>query len=752
MKQFPSKDQVVTWIKENPSKTTKRDIAKAFGIKGAARIELKRLMKELTEEGHLQRRRRPPKTSSELPPVSVLRVAQVDGSGDLWAEPMEWASKAPKPRILFIAGRDDPALAEGDRILCRLAPSSQEDVDFEARLIRRLGGGPEKIVGIYRVGSEGARIKPVDKRSDKEWHVPKDEANGAKEGELVEAEQIGPKSRMGLPLARITAVLGDPMAPKSISLIAIYEHGIPNEFPQEVIAQAEAAAPVELGARRDLRDLPLFTIDPSDARDHDDAICAAPDDDPKNEGGHIVWVAIADVAHYVQPGSALDIEARKRGNSSYFPDRVVPMLPDALSGDLCSLHEGVDRACVALRIVLNAKGRKLDHAFYRGLMRSPASLSYEQAQAAHEGMYDAATQPLAGPIADLFAAYASAVKARNERQPLNLDLPERKIVLSDEGVVTSVDFRARFDAHKLVEEFMVMANVCAAETLESQRRDLMYRVHEEPSPEKLDALRETADAAGLQLAKGQVLKTAHINKLLKAAEDTEDAEIINMSVLRSMTQAYYAPKNLGHFGLNLQRYAHFTSPIRRYADLIVHRALISGHGWGDDGLSADEAAQLVETGEWISTTERRSMLAERDTTDRYLAAFLQDRVGAEFAGRVSGIAKFGLFVKLDETGADGIIPISHLGNEYWVYNDRDRTLRGDQSGRIIAMGMAAKVSLVDATAITGGLTLELLELDGKPMPKGGNRRRGKGGMGRKMGKARTKAAKHKKKVKRKQRG
>jgi ribonuclease R len=378
---------------------------------------------------------------------------------------------------------------------------------------------------------------------------------------------------------------------------------------------------------------------------------------------------------------------------------------------------------MAVRIVLNSKGKKLGHEFFRGIMRSPASLSYEQAQAAHQGDYDEATKPLAGPIADLFAAYASASKERNARQPLHLDLPERQIVLSDEGVVTSVAFKERFDAHKLVEEFMVTANVCAAETLEAKKQQLLYRVHEEPSPEKLDVLREVADAAGLQLAKGQVLRTQDLNKLLDAAKGSEDAEVINITVLRSMKQAYYSPDNMGHFGLNLRRYAHFTSPIRRYADLIVHRALIAAHGWGDDGLTADDVENLTQTGEWISETERRSMLAERDTTDRYLAAFLSERVGAEFEGRVSGIAKFGLFVKLLETGADGIIPLSQLGREYWRYIERDGSLKGDDSGRIISVGMPCKVSLVDATAVTGGLTLEMLELEGKPMPKGGSGKR-----------------------------
>ncbi|PLS20034.1 ribonuclease R [Neptunicoccus cionae] len=723
MKQLPTKEQVLEWIKDNPGKSSKRDVARAFGIKGSDRIELKRILKDLTEEGHIEKKKRNYTGAGELPPVSVMMVLPPDENGDLFAKPLEWDGEGDGPRALIMAKKGDPALGANDQVLLRLSPSNDPDVKYEGRLIRRIGSGPQRILGIYRVGSEGGRLVPVDKKADREFIVPGAEAGGAKDGELVEAEQIGKQRHAGLGKARIVERLGDPMAPKSISLIAIHQHGIPDHFPDDVIAEAEAAKPVALGKRKDLRHLPLFTIDPSDARDHDDAICAIPDDDPKNEGGHVVWVAIADVAHYVRPGSQLDKEARKRGNSSYFPDRVVPMLPDALSGDLCSLHEGVDRACIAVRIVLNAKGRRLHHEFHRGLMRSPASLSYEQAQAASKGTYDSATEPLAGPINDLFAAYASATKARNERQPLNLDLPERQIVLSDEGVVTSVAFRERFDAHKLVEEFMVTANVCAAETLEQKRQPLLYRVHEEPSPEKLESLRETAESAGLSLPKGQVLKTSNLNKLLDAAAGTEDAEVINLTVLRSMTQAYYGTDNFGHFGLNLKRYAHFTSPIRRYADLLVHRALISAHGWGDDGLRPEDVEGLSDTGDWISQTERRSMLAERDTTDRYLAAFLSERVGNEFSGRVSGIARFGLFVKLDETGADGMIPLSNLGREYWVYDHENKSLRGDRSGRVISVGMPATVRLAEAAPMTGGLLLELIEVGGKPMPKGESGRR-----------------------------
>jgi ribonuclease R len=555
---------------------------------------------------------------------------------------------------------------------------------------------------------------------------------------------------MGLPRARVRDRLGDPSAPKAVSLIAIHQHGIPDEFPDKVIAEADAMKPAGLKGREDLRDLALITIDPWDARDHDDAVYAHADDDPENPDGHIIWVAIADVAHYVRPGSALDIEAKKRGNSSYFPDRVVPMLPDRLSADLCSLHEGVPRPCIAVRMQIDAHGEMIAHRFVRGMMRSAASLTYEQVQAAMDGVPDDKTAPLLEPvIRPLYAAHAALARARHRRQPLDLDLPERKVVLSDEGKVTSVRFAERLDAHRLIEECMVLANVAAAEALGARNSPLLYRVHEEPPAEKLDALREVAEAAGLVLARGQVLRTAHLNALLHAARDTDHSEVINMSTLRAMTQAYYAPQNFGHFGLSLRAYAHFTSPIRRYADLIVHRALISAHGWGRDGLSAAEIEVLDVTAQHISDTERRSMVAERDTNDRYLAAFLSERLGEEFTGKISGIARFGVFVKLDETGADGLVPMRALGREYFHFDRERGTLMGADTGRVISLGQRVTVRLAEAAPVSGGLTFELIDIEGAQVPRGPSGAQGKPPR-RKIGAARRKSAKLRRKAARKQ--
>ncbi|MEK6216326.1 MAG: ribonuclease R, partial [Boseongicola sp.] len=672
----------------------------------------------------------------QLPPVSVLQVQEPNADGDLFARPLEWEGEGEEPRILLVLRDADPALGAGDRILGRLTAVKGDDHSYEGRLIRRIGTNPQKLLGVFRKSVDGGHILPIDKGVAREWRVPQDAVNGAKDGELVEAEQIGPKDRLGLPKAKVITRLGDPSAPKAVSLIAIHQHAIPDEFPDEVVAEADAMAPVGLSGRKDLRELPLVTIDPADARDRDDAVLAYGDDDPKNEGGFVLWVAIADVAHHVRPGTALDREARKRGNSTYFPDRVVPMLPDRLSGDLCSLHEGVPRACVAARIRINSKGEKVDHEFHRGLMVSAASLNYEEVQAAIDGNPNERTGPLLDTVLrPLFSAYDALTKARARRQPLALDLPERRIVLDDDGRVRSVAFKDRLDAHRLIEEFMVLANVAAAEALIAKRQPLLFRVHEEPAPEKLDALREIVQAEGLTLAKGQVLRTEHLNRLLEAARDTDAAELINLATLRSMTQAYYTPQNFGHFGLALKAYAHFTSPIRRYADLIVHRALVTAHGWGDDGLASDEIDRLEQTGTHISETERRSMVAERDTKDRYLAAFLSDRIGAELTGRISGIQRFGAFVKLDETGADGLVPVRSLGSEYFHFDGESQTLSGSDTGLTLGLGQRVTVRIAEAVPVTGGLMLELIEIDGKAPKRGPVRRRGKGPVRRKATKA-----------------
>ncbi|MEL6978412.1 MAG: ribonuclease R [Pseudomonadota bacterium] len=718
--QIPGRDDLIAYIKAQPAGVGKREIAKAFNLKGADRVELKRMLRELAEEGVIEkggkRFQDHDRDPSRLPPVTLLEAGAADADGELTAQPANWDPENGRaPRIVLAPARkSDPALGPGDRFLGRLEPlADDERYAYQARIIKKLGRGARRVLGLFRATGKGGRLLPVDKRQADEFEVEPGAVGGARDGELVEAEVL-PGRRFGLAKARVLDRLGDPSAPKAISLIAIHEQGIPLDFPEAALGEASRAAPLTeaaLTAREDLRHLDFVTIDPADARDHDDAVYAEPDGDPSNTHGWVVWVAIADVAAYVTPGSALDQAAASRGNSAYFPDRVVPMLPEALSADLCSLHEGVDRPCLAVRMRLSEDGRKIGHSFHRGVMRSRASLTYEQAQAAWEGRPDDRAAPLVDPvITPLYQAYHAAQTAREARAPLDLDLPERKVDLNAEGQVAAIRFRDRFDAHRLIEEFMILANVCAAESLEAARTPLLFRVHEEPNPEKIEALREILDSIDIPFAKGQAITTQRLNQALETAAHGEHAELVNMSVLRAQTQAYYNPENFGHFGLALRAYAHFTSPIRRYADLIVHRGLIKALGLGEDGLSLADAEGLAATAQHISMTERRAMTAERDTTDRYLAAYLADREGAQFEGRISGVQRFGLFVKLTESGADGFIPIGSLGAEYFHHDAEGARLVGERSGVELQLGMTVRVRLREATPVTGGLVFELLDL------------------------------------------
>ena len=492
--------------------------------------------------------------------------------------------------------------------------------------------------------------------------------------------------------------------------------------------EAEEAQPATLKGREDWRDLPLVTIDPPDAKDHDDAVHAAPDPDPNNKGGYIVHVAIADVAFYVRPGSALDRDALTRGNSVYFPDRVVPMLPERISNDLCSLVPGEPRGALAVRMVIGPDGRKRSHSFHRVLMRSAAKLNYAQAQAAIDGRPDDTTGPLLEPILKpLYAAYALVKLARDERDPLDLDLPERKILLKPDGTVDRVIVPERLDAHQLIEEFMILANVAAAEMLEKKALPLIYRVHDEPSQEKVHNLQEFLKTLDLPFAKTGALRPALFNRVLGQVRGEDYEPLVNEVVLRSQAQAEYSAENYGHFGLNLRRYAHFTSPIRRYADLIVHRALIRALGLGEGALPETETLEtLSEVAAQISVTERRAMKAERETADRLIAHFLADRIGATFQGRISGVTRAGLFVKLSDTGADGLIPIRTLGTEYFNYDETRHALVGSRSGAMHRLGDVVDVRLVEAAPVAGALRFELLS-EGQVIPRGRKRDGGREG-------------------------
>jgi ribonuclease R len=716
---LPSKQDILDYLRTAPPKAGKREIARAFAIKGGDRIALKSLLAEMAGEGLLAGNRKGFKERGHLPPVAALEIVARDADGELIAEPVVWdAGEGPRPRVLVLAPRSgrgaaEPALGQGERILARLTRLDGADVlgyRYEAEPIKRLAREQRRLIGIFRAKTDGGGglIDPVDRKELRQWPVAPGEQGGARSGDLVRFE-LSRTHRYGVPEARVVETLGNPQDQRKISLIAVHAHGIPDEFPPAVLAEVKDLEPPSLAGRTDLRALDLLTIDPLDARDHDDAVHAAPDADAGNSGGWVVHVAIADVAHYVRPGTRLDHEAQIRGNSVYFPDRVVPMLPERISNDLCSLREGEERPCLAVRLVFDRHGNKKSHAFLRAIMRSAAKLAYEEAQAAIDGKPSTKCKPLVqSALEPLWAAYRALAQARDRRAPLDLDLPERKIVLDAEGKVARVTRPERLEAHRLIEEFMIQANVAAAETLEAKRAPVVYRVHDAPSKEKLTALREFLETLGLKLPGAGALQAGDFNRVLQRAKSMPVADLVNEIVLRSQSQAVYAVENIGHFGLHLSRYAHFTSPIRRYADLLVHRSLVRALGFGAGGLREEDAARLPDIAQAISEAERRAMAAERETTDRLIAAHLADRVGAEFAARVSGVTRAGLFVRLADTGADGFVPAATIGGDYWRHHEDAHALVGDRTGVSYRLGDDVRVRLVEAIPTAGALRFEML--------------------------------------------
>ena len=723
---FPTREQVLAFIRESTTPVGKREIARAFQITGDQRPALKVLLADLSRSGAVDKGRgrkvAPPRALAE---VAIIEIYALDDDGDLLCRPIDWREKGDPPRILMRANQRGAAdLGIGNRALAQLKRLSPDF--YEARPIRKLEGSTARILGIFERSGSQAKVRSTDKRNRTDLTVLPANEGGAEPGELVVAELL-PAVRLGLRQARVVARLGNGTDPGAISLIAIHSRNLPTEFSEAAVKEAERATVPDLKGREDLRDIPLVTIDGEDARDFDDAVWATPDTDMNNEGGWHLLVAIADVAHYVRPGSALDHEAYRRGNSVYFPDRVVPMLPEALSNGLCSLKPHEPRACLAYHLFIDAKGRLIRHRIVRGLMRSAARLTYEQVQAAVDGAPDDTTGPLVEPVLKpLYGAFDALLKARQERGTLELDLPERKVILDKAGKVTAIVPRARLDSHRLIEEFMIAANVAAAEDLEERKQPGLFRIHDRPDPVKLEAVRSFIAGIGhaLALAKGQVITPAQLTRLLTQAKELPEAQLISDVVLRSQAQAIYSDKNIGHFGLALRRYAHFTSPIRRYADLIVHRALIRSWKLGNDGLDDAALPRLAEIGEHISMTERQAAEAERESIDRYTASFLAERIGATFSGRISGVARFGLFVRLDETGADGIVPVSSLPDDYYIHEEAKHRLIGRNTSRVFRLADRVTVKLLEADGMTGSTVFQLLGDSGQELPRGRPQSRG----------------------------
>lgn len=730
-----SRESVLAAIAAMGGSGDKRSLARRLNVPMDQKAQLRRILAELESEGLLGRSGRKGFASAQaLPETGVFEIMDRDPDGELLAR-LSGRDGLMGPSVRVAPGdqramRGEAAIGLGDRVLARIEREGDEPI---ARIIKRVGQSAQSVMGVFHALADprargAGRIAPADRKMRYDLLVDAADTLGAVEGDLVLCELFPASGRPhGPKRARVRERIGRMEDPRAASILAIHAHGIPLGFSEDVLAEAAAArgpslkglVPLETacgekarktsGGRVDLRALPLITIDPEDARDHDDAVFAQLDQDARNPGGWRVWVAIADVAAFVPAGSKLDQAALKRGNSTYFPDRVAPMLPERLSADLCSLREGEARACLAVEMIFDSSGIKRGHRFMRAIMQSAAKLTYAQAQAAFENAPDEKTAPLMqGILMPLWAAYACLRQGRDARQPLEIASSEFRIQFGPDGEVIGVRKRETLEANKLIEELMIQANVCAAESLEAKAQPLIYRVHDQPSKEKIAALADFLATLDLNWAKGQTLSPARFNALLRIARAGEHADIVNEVVLRSQSQAIYSPENIGHFGLNLAKYAHFTSPIRRYADLVVHRALIRALRLGGDGLTPEDGEKLEQTAEHITNCERRSMAAEREAIERYIAAFLAQRVGAVFAGRISGVTRFGAFVKLNETNADGIVPMSQLGRERFFHDPNVHALVGERTGVRYQLGQAVEVRLLEAVPISGGLVFEML--------------------------------------------
>lgn len=713
MEKLPNKAEILSFINENPDQSSKREIAKAFNLKGDSRIWLRDILRELKDKNRRSKQRKRVINKEKLPPVALVKISGRDEDGSLIAQPLEWENDS-KPNIEIHSFHriKGASIGIGDHVLVKIFQNkTSQSSPYTGRIIRKVNASPKSIFGVVqKLKNDQWRLDPIERTTD---GLIIDSSGifskmQIETGDLVEVE-VKKNTGYGLKTAQIKNVLGHIDSEKTLSMIALLAKGIPYIFPEDVLRQVKHLKPANGENREDWRQLPLITIDPLDAKDHDDAVYATRDKDPANPGGWIIVVAIADVSYYVKTGSALDKEALKRGNSVYFPGYVVPMLPERISNNLCSLREKKERPALAVRMVFDANGNKRKHSFHRVMVRVIAKFSYQEAQSAIDGNINEKTAPFfESALQPLWESYRCLKIARDRRQPLELEIAERKIILDQNGCIKDVVNEPHLEAHHLIEEFMIQANIAASETLKEHHQPFIYRIHDKPSLAKQEILRNFLQSLGISLSRGAELTSARFNNILAKVMNTKQQELVNQIILRTQSQAEYNPQNIGHFGLNLRNYTHFTSPIRRYADLIIHRALIKALKLGNDQLTEAQEQNLAEISTQISLYERRAMIAERETIDRLVAHYLTNKIGRIFTGRISGVTKAGLFISLDKLNTDGFVHITTLKNDYYYFDEIQHILIGKRSQKGYQLSDIVEVKLITVQPFAGALCFELL--------------------------------------------
>ena len=605
--------------------------------------------------------------------------------------------KAPREADVYVSAVNMKEALHGDRVVARIERTTAKGA--EGRIIRVLERATQRIVGRFESdGRFGGNVIPFDRRVLQELFIPEGEFGDAKPGQMVLAEITRPPTATRNPAGRVLAVLGRLEDPGVDLLVIMAKYGLPDAFPPDVEAEATRVPtevrPEDIAGRTDFRPWDTVTVDPETARDHDDAISL----DRLNEGGWRLAVHIADVAHYVRPGSLLDQEAYLRGTSVYFPDRVVPMLPHALSSNICSLVEAQERLTQSVVLDLDARGVVKKVTYHDGVIKSRAKMSYQQVQKIVDG--DPALRARFAPLVALFERMDELAKLmrkrRYERGSLDFDLPEPKLVLDAAGEMTAIVASERLDSMRVIEEFMLAANEAVAARLSDAGMPALYRIHEQPDPEKVEEFADLVSTFGYRVPQDlEGIRPQDFQLILRQIAGKPEEKLISYLLLRTMRLARYHEENLGHFGLATDMYAHFTSPIRRYPDLVVHRALRAlREKKPPDALRAESPAGLTEMGVHLSEMERRATDAERELIEWKKVRFMADKLGESFRGYVTGVQAFGLFVELDEVYVQGLVHVSSMTDDYYQFNEKAHTIKGENTGKAYRLGDRVEVQVV----------------------------------------------------------
>jgi len=700
---LPEIEELTAYLAAAPSGVKLREIARAFGIPPQGRAALRKLLSKISFEAD--------STASKAGTILLFSVCQIDDEGIAWAQSVSPDDADPLP-ISLSSSQRTPAISQ--RFIGRIMG---EEAHHHVEVLRILGASAQTMFGRLISSKSGWLFETAQKGASQLISAIDVPELSLEENCLVEV--IADNSNGRVRRVKPVRNLGSIFHPDAFASLAIAEFDLPSKFSEEAIKQAETATLSKLKTAEDITHIPIVTIDGEDAKDFDDGVFATPLDD----GNWRLIVAIADVSAYVPTDSALDNEARLRGNSVYLPGTVIPMLPEALSNGLCSLLPDQDRACLCVEMIINADGVKQSHRFFRAIIHSHARLTYHQVQHVIDGVLNEADLSVpAGTIYNLLGAYHCLRSARQKRGALELNIAEAKILFDAANKPVAVESRFQQEANQLIEEFMILANISAAETLEQARKICMYRVHDRPDPQKLDTLYELTESMGIAFAKGQVVSPLVLNQLLARVKDSPAKMAINEAVLRCQARAVYDTSNIGHYGLGLSRYAHFTSPIRRYADLLVHRAIISQLESTTQNLLADQATDIAIH---ISQTEQRAAKAERRTVARFSALLSHKLEGSQAQVVITGIVGAGLFVRLEDGITEGFIHRKTLPDDYYDIADAGMSLIGKELGWHFTVGMQIEASILKVDIASGGVTLRWFAGGEQKLPELPARRRRK---------------------------